>query len=242
MYVYDLTSISMYILKNTISRSKKLFLLLFCLASSTSVYSQNSSINLDELINETQFLSEDPDVMRLVWYIPIEYWRVTFEADPSISKKEVEEIIDVLDDYEMFAILDGTFGVFGSVKYKDKSETRRGLTLESTDGTKYYPLDDAEINDETIGLLSLMQPILSSMMGTMGENMQFFLFKGRVNGERLIDPVSLGSFKVNMSEESFNFELPLSALIPPKFCPIDNKKMKGTWSYCPFHGTELKDN
>jgi hypothetical protein len=232
----------MNILINRLTISKNLLIFVFSLLAYSSTFAQDTTINLDELINETQHMSEDPDVMRLVWYIPIEYWKATFEGDPTISQKEVEEIIDVLDDYEMFAMLDGTFGVFGNIKYKEKSETKRGLTLETSNGIKYYPLDDNEINDETLTLLSLMQPILTGMMGAMGENMQFFLFKGKNADQRLLDPLKPNNFKVNMMEESFNFELPLAALLPPKFCPEDNKKMKGTWSYCPFHGLELKGN
>ncbi|WP_420386404.1 hypothetical protein [Roseivirga sp.] len=228
-------------LKSTLLKPARLLCIVMVLGGLSWQLKAQESIDMDELINETQFLSDDPDAMRLVWYIPIEYWHAVFANDPSISEAEIKEIIDVLDEYEMFAVLDGTMGVFGNVKYKEKSETKRGLTLADQNGAIYYPLDESEINEETNTLMTLMQPILSSMIGAMGENMHFFMFKSKTS-ERLINPKEAGQFTLTLAEEPFVFELPLSALLPAKFCPVDNKTMKGTWKYCPFHGTELKDN
>lgn len=215
-------------------------ILLFLSLFSTTAFAQNVEINLDDLISETQFMSDDPDLMRMVWYIPVEYWEATFSNDPSISDDEVKEIIDILDDYELFFVIDGVIGTFGNVRYQPRSEIKRNLRLHAPSG-EYYPLDDNEINGDAKSMMTIMSPILASMMGTMGENMQFFFFKGKNKNKRLINPTGNESFKVQVASEMFEFNLPLASLLPPKFCPEDNAKMKGTWIYCPFHGTTLVD-
>jgi hypothetical protein len=61
------------------------------------------------------------------------------------------------------------------------------------------------------------------------------------NGKNLIDAKLQGQFKVLHSNSDFLWKLPLSTLMPPKFCPVDKEKMKGTWSYCPIHGQKLEN-
>ncbi|WP_286756084.1 hypothetical protein [Roseivirga sp. UBA838] len=206
-----------------------------------SAQAQKRAIDINELINETQLMSEDQNLMRLVWYIPLEYWEASFAADESISADELEEMIDIFDDFELIAVIDGEFGVFGNIKYTPISEVRAMIRLETSDGKKHLPLDDSEISNDASTLMSFMQPMLANMMGDMGKNMQFFMFKSKGKEDRLIDPFKQHSFKVHLGDEVFSFELPLASLLPPKYCPTDGKKMKGTWIYCPFHGVELTD-
>jgi len=33
--------------------------------------------------------------------------------------------------------------------------------------------------------------------------------------------------------------MPLACLMPDKYCPVDDLKMKGDWLFCPYHGVKL---
>ena len=97
-----------------------------------------------------------------------------------------------------------------------------------------------EIDEETNMLLQIIQPMMSNMLGGLGQNLHFICFKSQSEGKRMADPRSNGTLSVKMFDESYLFNFPLASLLPPKFCPVDDASMKGTWTYCPFHGKELK--
>jgi hypothetical protein len=80
-------------------------------------------------------------------------------------------------------------------------------------------------------------------MGSMGENMHFFVFsdKDRLNN-RLINPLdeSKSVKLISAAGISASFDLPLSSLLKPKICPIDSQELDGKWTFCPYHGKKLK--
>ena len=208
----------------------------FCLQS----FAQDFTVNLNRLINETQLVSEDQDRMRLVWWIPNEYWEVSLAADPATAG-EAANIVAVLKDYTVFAIADGEIGSFGGVTYVSKELLSDNLTIVDQHGDKFKPLSDKKVSEDTKIFLSMMKPVFASMMGPMGENMHFMLFTNEnLEGKRLLDPFAEGGFEVNVFDEKLNWELPLGSLFKPKKCPIDGKEWNGTWSFCPKHGETLE--
>ena len=61
--------------------------------------------NIDELIAETQISCKDADsLISFVWYIPQEFWEASFAKDPSMSKEEVAEVLEILSEYEILAL------------------------------------------------------------------------------------------------------------------------------------------
>ena len=78
------------------------------------------------------------------------------------------------------------------------------------------------------------------MLGKMGENMYFFLFQKEDNPrDRIIHPTKEEKFTVKLGGEKLHWNLPLSSLLKPKKCPVDNEIMNGSWKFCPFHGVKL---
>jgi len=215
-------------------------LLLLALGINNS-YSQDFKINLNDLVDETQISSEDMELMRLAWWIPLEFWDASFADDPSISDAEINEFKDVLGDYVMIAVLEGKIGLFGGVTYKSRSIIETGLNIEDEIGMQYKALAEENISADARNLISIFQPVFSNMMGELGENMQIFLFEAYdADGRLRFDPTQPGSLKINIFEESFEWKLPLGALLPPKVCPVDGESLSGAWNFCPWHGNELK--
>ena len=87
----------------------------------------------------------------------------------------------------------------------------------------------------------MMRPVLSNMLGPMGENMRFFLFPAvDGSGTEIANPTSQNHFAVQLGDHHFRWRLPLGSLLPPKACPDDGQVLNGAWNYCPWHGTKLK--
>ena len=203
-----------------------------------AAFAQDHEVDLNQLTNETQIMSDDPDLMQMVWYIPIEYWKAVFDQDPSISAADAREVIKALEQYELFSIVDGEIGVFGNIKYRSERDIRSSLKLTGPDEQVYYALDDSEIDSDAQGMINIFAPLLSNMMGELGSNMHFFFFKSK-SGRRIAKPKGDGKMVVNLGDEVFDFKFPFGSLMPMKICTVTGEERNGAWTYCPFHGVKL---
>ena len=218
-------------------RNSILIVLLGSLFLIQNAVAQRSKIN--DLTEETQMLSNDDDKMRLVWWVPNEFWTTAFENEESMSQEEIDGFIDIFNDYTVFAIADGVISDYGAVKYESKS-TIINSTFILKNQKEIHPLMDEEVNGDTKIVLGMLKPVLSNMLGNMGENIHFILFPGFDEKEnRLLNPMEDEDFAVSVGGELFNFNLPLGALLPPKTCKKHNDILNGAWNYCPYCGREL---
>ena len=217
---------------------RHVFTTLLIVFSVLNVKGQDFVVNTNDLTDETQKSSDDEDRINLVWWIPTEFWSASLDSESA----EMQQIVAVLDQYTVFAMVDGEIGTFGSVHYVPIEEMRKGLTITDNHGDVFKPVDEKEISQETSMFLQIMRPIFTNMLGAMGENMHFVLFpKENLEGKRLLDPYSEGTFSVNLLNQKFEWETPLGSLFPPRKCPIDSKPWNGTWKFCPVHGDKLVD-
>ena len=153
-----------------------------------SVKGKDFMVNTNDLTDETQKSSDDEDRINLVWWIPTEFWSASLDSESA----EMQQIVAVLDQYTVFAMVDGEMGTFGSVHYVPIEEMRKGLTITDTHGDVFKPVDEKEISQETSMFLQIMRPIFTNMLGAMGENMHFVLFpKENLEGKRLLETLIL---------------------------------------------------
>ncbi len=218
---------------------KTLFLLLFAILT-VPVFAQYSNIDYETFMEDSQLSPGDQDAMRFVWWIPIEFWEMTLDNDPSISASEKKEFLDLLRPYTIIAAVDGKMGTFGGVTYKSEEELRLGMKLTGNDGKTYSPLLSSQLNSDVRTLISLFQPILKNIMGNLGENLHFFVFKDETDRGRAFDPHKNGAVSLEMAGEFYEWKTPFSSLMPKKKCPVDGEIMNGNWNYCPIHGSALK--
>jgi hypothetical protein len=81
---------------------------------------------------------------------------------------------------------------------------------------------------------------MAQMLGQFGEGMRIYLFKAKkINGQPVINIMTKNNFTLSWNSASLTWKLPLSSVLPPKFCSVDNEQMKGNWNYCPIHGVKL---
>ena len=197
-------------------------------------------VNIDQLITETQLSNGDPDDMNLVWWIPIEFWKAVFESEPSMTQDQINETIEVLKPYSMFAIVLGKIGPFGGVTYTKVGEIKQNLVLIDRNQKEYKPIEFEELNSDTQILVSSFKPILEHMLGEMGENVHFFVFPDYdKTSTRISNPKIDGEVAIRALDIEYVWKTPLGSLLAPKKCPVDGKILNGAWMFCPWHGVKL---
>lgn len=204
-------------------------------------FAQDRKININAFVYETQKMSESANEMTMIWWVPEEFWRVSFEQDPNITAAQIEELLKVLRPYMIIVVIDGKIGAFGGVTYKPKATIQNSIQVIDSQGTHYRPLSDEKIDADTKNFLSMMKPGFVNMLGPMGQNMHFFLFPPKnKKGQDIAAAEREGAFSVKLDKREFKWRLPLGSLLPPKVCPVDGEKLNGAWKFCPWHGVELK--
>lgn len=198
------------------------------------------AVDLAALIHDTQRTAPGNDQMSLAWWVPEEYWRVSFAQEKTLSAEGIEEMLKALHPYTLVAVVDGKMGPMGGVTFRPEAEVRKDIVLVDTSGKEHRPLDDDAINKDVKLFLGFIKPILGDMMGSMGESMYFFAFPSHSEaGKPLANALGEGTLSVKVGEQSFDWKLPLGSLMPPKVCPKDKEILNGAWTYCPWHGEKL---
>lgn len=219
---------------------RKITLLLFLFLCFSAVGAQDFQININKLTAETQQLSESPDKMKLVWWIPTDFWKAVFNQDKNLPKDQSDLMLGYLEKYTMVVTVDGDIDVNGDVSYHSSDEIFKNLKVVDEKGEKYAPLLHDEIDLDTQQLINIMKPVLGQMLGNVGENMHFFLFQKKDDPlNKIVDPLHSDSFAIELSEDRFKWDLPLSSLLKPKKCTVCNEYHDGSWTYCPYHGNKL---
>lgn len=209
--------------------------------ANSHICAQTHKVDISKLIDETQLSDDESEVFTLVWWIPEEFWKYTFESDQTMSQSEKDQIMDYFRPYTIVMVADGTIGSFGGITYTPESTLRKNIRIIDNSGAKYSPIDEEDINADTQSFLMLMQPMLANMLGPMGKNMNFFVFPAKTaGGKKIGDPYGSGTFTVKFDERDFKYRLPLGSLIPEKKCPVDGEMLNGAWQYCPWHGKVLE--
>lgn len=197
-------------------------------------------IDLQALTQETQKMSQKSDAMTLLWWIPEEYWSASLSQAPNMTASQVAEFLRVIRPYTMVAVLDGAIGPFGGITYKSEDSIRASTRLLDSGGKSYAALTDDEIDADTKAMLQMLKPIMVSMLGPMGQNMHFLLFPGKTDsGARIASAKDKGQFSVKLGQKEFKWRLPLDSLLPAYVCANCREECKGSWSFCPWCGTNL---
>jgi hypothetical protein len=196
--------------------------------------------DLPALIRDTQKQGGVPGKLRLIWWIPEEFWRLSFGQGTSLTRDAQESFLGAVRPYLIVAAVDGRLGPLGGVEFLDQESLRRNLKVVDSKGAIYEPLPEELVSADVKNLSTILKAMFGNMLGPMGGGLHLFFFPatGR-DGTAIAAATREGSFAVKLSEESFLWRLPLGSLIPPKICPVDNEKLNGAWKFCPWHGIAL---
>ena len=218
----------------------KKLLILFCFLSSFWMFSQEKK-TAEKLVNEIQQMKQTANNFKLIWWIPTEYWRIAIQDNNlPASQEQIDYFESLLNDYTI--IVAGDYSLAsenGNITFK-VNDFKNNFHLSGLQGEKLNVLKDSEINDRVLMIIdNTLKPLFAQMLGKTGDGVEFFIYNNVKNGKRIIDPTKPGVFKVELSNETFQWKLPLVSLMKEKKCPVDQEKMEGNWMYCPIHGEKL---
>jgi len=235
-----------------IPRRLVFYLFLFC-ASGVPFLGQDASkpltsaahFDMPAFIKETQQSVNEPGYVGLVWWIPTQYWELSLER-AGMSQEKAKERYAPLRKYTVVAVVLGKLGI-GNINYISESEIREATTIRDSDGNVYQPVQ--KLSADAAGLVSIMKAVFSNVMGPMGPNVQMLFFSATNRmAMPIADPLSPGGFSVTVSkivggkDKVLEWRLPLTALSPPKYCPVGKERVQANWKYCPWHGVKLDES
>lgn len=202
---------------------------------------RETKIDLNAFIQETQKQVLDANQMTFVWWVSREFWRISDANSPHPNPVQIEQFVKMLEPYLLMVVIAGKVGPMGGITYKHETTIRNNILIMDDLGTRYRPFDAGGIDADTKNLISILKPVMSNILGPLGQNMHAFLFPSKNDkGERIADPMREGSFSLKLGEVLVKWRTPLGSLLPPKICPVDGEKLSGAWKYCPWHGVALK--
>jgi hypothetical protein len=193
-------------------------------------------VNLDDLIEETQFSNESTDDLEMVWWMPVEYWEVVFAKEQAMDDSEMEMITKMLEDYILVIVVKGKFGLFGGITYESRDDILNSLKLYYN-GSALKHVAEEKLSPDLKNFMMMIGPMMKNMLGQMGENMQFFAYENK--GKDRVNVRKKGTLSFELGDYTAQSDLPLGSLIQEKQCPVSKKLYNGKWFYCPIHGKEL---
>ena len=193
------------------------------------------------IIRETQRIEQVRGGMRLIWWIPTDYWRESFKTS-TISKAQADGIYKTLDEYIIIAIEEGKVGPAGGFTPLPRDEMLAKLSVKVGEGDDLKPVDPGDLSPDARNLLDMMKPVLSNMLGQFGKGIEFVCFPAKdASGAKLADPHQPGLLKVTYAGTLQQFRLPLGSLMPPKYDPKTGEQFMGNYTFSPYTGTRLVD-
>lgn len=217
----------------------KKYALLLLLCCGILSFSQEKT-QTDRMIEEIQQVKQNQTDMKLVWWIPTEYWEVALQENGSITPQQLEYLKELLNDYTIVAAGDYNLDSESGVINFSVNDSSKKVVFYGLQDQKVTPLKESEIDDKVLIIVNqTLKPLFAQMLGKMGSGVNFFIYNNLENGKRIIDPNLPGSFKVDLNGEIFQWKLPLVSLMKEKTCPVDQQNMSGNWIFCPFHGNKL---
>jgi hypothetical protein len=226
-----------------------LFLLFFLMKPQLLLAQQPSApgageTKLDEIIKEAQLTIGGKDTTGFVWWLPTEFWEQSAIEEGS-TPEQAHATFAALRDYTMVIIAVGRVGL-GNINWRSEDEIRSGISLRDAEGHAYQPLK--VISGDAQGIASIVRPVLTNILGSMGQNLQILFFPAKTtSGKPIADPTQASSFSVILSnltaqkESEFSWRLPLISLSPPRFCPVGKERVQASWKFCPWHGNKLDE-
>ena len=201
-----------------------------------------TQIDLPALISQIQLQDPRADSLNATMWMPEQFWQAVFSQEPNITQTEIERRLDVFRPHVLVAVVAGELGPFGAPNFDSAATVLNKTRLVDDEHNVYEPLIKSTLSPDMQGFSSVFRPMMVQAFGPTGEAMVLVAFPARnQDGEMIADATKEGSFQVNVGDSEFKWRLPLSAVLPPKECPVDGEKMSGAWKHCPWHGVDLKE-
>jgi hypothetical protein len=226
--------------KRTILIAAFLFLASFLAAAQSSP--SETSIDTNAMTKETQQMDQHNNKMGLFWWIPVEFWEQS-AIESGGNLEEIRKQFAPLREYTMFVVGVGNLKV-GTITWLPEAEIRSSVVLRDQSGNTYKPVD--KVSAEAQAISDILKPVFKNILGPMAEGLNVVYFPTKDSaGNEFANPRRRTEFSLLVANlmgpatSTYTWRLPLTSLLPPKFCPVGKEKVDANWKYCPWHGNKL---
>lgn len=194
--------------------------------------------NVEEVVRETQRVALDGEQVSMVWWMPLEFWSETIRGNPELNAEARSELVSMMADYTVIALLRATPGAEGLEKIQPKAELLKNTKVEF-DGKVLQPVADDKIAPAAILVLQQLKPVLAQAAGAVGGALEFLVYPASVDG-KAIDAGLPGRLAVTFYGKPNNWRLPLGSVLPPKTDKATGEQFPGNYEYNPFTGKKIE--
>ena len=209
---------------------------------------------VNELRAETQmrFVDTVNDHTADIQWFPIELWETMLLKDPTMTRNEVKEMLDLLKGLSFLNVVqaDANFAYDIGLNFYSRSEIARNMRIVYTDArnrTHPLPILSEGQLDPFVGVMAgALKDLFRDIAGPLGENMHFFVLKNETTlNPKLVDAYEEGTLSVRLKTRRGHVirksvVLPLNSLYVPRKCP-NGKDAHISWKFCPWTGQRLDD-
>jgi hypothetical protein len=193
---------------------------------------------IDDLVRETQRIVVEENQVSMVWWMPLEFWSETIRGNPDLNAEARSELVSMMADYTVIALMRATPGAEGLEKIQPKAELLKNTKVEY-DGKVLTPVPDDKIAPTANLVLSQLKPVLAQAAGAVGQALEFAVYPSKVDGKP-IDAGMAGRLAVTFYGRPQNWRLPLGSVLPPKTDKATGESFPGNFEYNPFTGKKIE--
>jgi hypothetical protein len=200
---------------------------------------KGSPVDYGSLIRDLTLTSVADGGIKMAMWMPEEFWRAAIQSGGRMTDQGTAEFVSVMHPYILVAVLDGRSGITG-YHFTDTSALADEVTIEDAHGTTYAPLPPDSVAEDLRNLIQMMRPLLSNMMGSMGQHLDILVFPSLDKAGQLIaDPKKDGALSVHLGDTVLRYRLPLGSLLPPSVDLKTGESFPGNYRFNPFTGSKL---
>jgi hypothetical protein len=204
-----------------------------------SLLGRVGAADMREFIHETQQSASVSQQLTLAWWIPQEFWDLSLAGNSNVSPQTAADIRAVFHDYQIFALIRASVGLQGLTGAPSRADLLANSHFQIGD-KEIRPIDLDQVPTGVQTMMGAMRPMLNSLLGQMGQNMELVVYPAVVDGKRLNDPLQSGAFQYTVYDQTFHWRLPLASLLPKKVDPKSKEEFPGNYQYNPYTGDKLR--
>ena len=187
--------------------------------------------NAQDMVRDTQRMDNANGTMSMVWWIPQQYWEESMKSNPAMPQDVREQMLTVLDDCLLVAVMSAKMGPRGLTDTVPKAELVANAKL-TLDGKVIEPVDPAKLSQAAQLLLSQLKPGMTAAMGQLGQGVEFIVYPR-------FDPMQPGSLQISLFDRTHSWRLPLGSLLPERTDGKTGEKFPGNYEFNPYTGAKL---
>ncbi len=208
-------------------------------ATETAVAPGADSVDYAALTRDLTLTRNVDGRLTITMWMPDEFWRASFQNGGRLTDQGIAQYIAVIHPYTMVAVLDAQRGIT-AFRYTDLDTIINEVTIEDAHGATYSPLPPESVADEMKNLIQIIRPLLSKMMGAMGQHMEILVFPSVDKaGHSIADPKRDGSLTLHLGDIAMRYRLPLGSVLPPSLDQKTGESFPGSYHFNPYTGNKL---